>query len=586
MILAACWIPLVGGCSAAVRASDRDVARVIEQRRAEMPGWAIPEPLAETPADDPGPAPTSYERKPSPGPSATPAGFELTTEEAPRDSVGDRNGRDANAPPMKYRDEVFTLTDALGYAQQHRRAYQSAKEDLYLSALALTLERHLWTPQFSAGLRGVYGNFGEERDFDQATRFVADLSVAQRLPYGGEFTAAAVSTLIRDVKKSITASEGGTISLGLDIPLLRGAGHVAQEDLIQIERSLTYAVRRFEGFRREQLVSVAQQYFSLLASKQAVLDSIVSLQSANDLLEREQAFQKIGTRNALDVARVETRVLSEENSLAGQRESFRAATDRFKILIGMPVAEPIGLDDIETIETIEAQLAAGKYPQLLAPPAAADEQRAIEVAKQYRLDLLTQRDEIDDARRGVAIARNNLLPDLDWSSSLTFDTDPNHYNAGAFEVARANWRSEVMLSINDRFRERNAYRTSLIDVRRAQRSYTDAEEQVVAEVLSAVNRIRLQDETVAIQRRNLELAADRQEQATYMWQKGKADNRDLVEAQQQFVDAQNALNGATTARWSALLEFRLATDTLRVDEDGVQQADPASGLPADAEELD
>jgi outer membrane protein TolC len=475
------------------------------------------------------------------------------------------------------------LTDALGYAQQHRRAYQTAKEDLYLSALALTLERHLWTPQFSGSLRGVYGNYGEIRDFDQATRFVAELGVSQRLPYGGEFTAQAVSTLIRDVKKSITASEGSTASLTLDIPLLRGAGHVAQEDLIQLERSLTYAVRRFEEFRREQLVDVAQQYFSLLADKQAVLDSEASLQSANELLERERAFQRIGKRNALDVARVETRVLSEENNLARQRESFRSATDRFKILIGMPVAEPIGLEDVETIEAIEAQVAEGKYPQLLAPPAADDEERAIDVAKQYRLDLLTQRDEIEDARRGVAIARNNLLPDLDWSSSLTFDTDPNHYNAGAFEVARANWRSEVLLSINDRFRERNAYRTSLIDVRRAQRSYTDAKEQVVAEVLSAVNRIRLQDETVAIQRRNLELAQDRQDQATYMWQKGKADNRDLVEAQQQYVDAQNALNGAKTARWSALLQFRLATDTLRVDETGVQHADPTAAYPADAD---
>ena len=73
----------------------------------------------------------------------------------------------------------------------HRREYQTAKEDLYLSALALSLERHLWTPQFAADLRTVYGNYGEASGFDQAMRFMAELGMTQRLPYGGEFTAQA-----------------------------------------------------------------------------------------------------------------------------------------------------------------------------------------------------------------------------------------------------------------------------------------------------------------------------------------------------------------------------------------------------------
>ncbi|MEW6252481.1 MAG: hypothetical protein AB1716_17730, partial [Planctomycetota bacterium] len=168
---------------------------------------------------------------------------------------------------------VFTLTDALAYAQRHRREYQTAQEDLYLAALALTVERHLWTPIFSGNLRTVYGNFGEARNFDQAMRFVADLGVSQRLPYGGEFTAGVVSTLIRDVRQSITAAEGSVGTLALNVPLLRGAGHVARESLIQLERELTYSVRTFERFRRQQLVLVAAAYFDLLRTKQQMIDT-------------------------------------------------------------------------------------------------------------------------------------------------------------------------------------------------------------------------------------------------------------------------------------------------------------------------
>lgn len=604
-----------GGCHRLVRTTDRDVAALIEKRQQEALGYDMPAPLGD--ADEPFPEPdrAAYERNPSPSTIEIPEGFRpsagrvtaaerTTTATAPtsapatapaashtatasrplasmpaQDVSVDLTAEAPTSQATRFRERVFTLTDALAYAQQHRREYQSAKEDLYLAALALTLEQHLWTPQFAGNLRGVYGNFGEVTDFDQATRFVADLSVTQRLPYGGEFTAAAVSTLIRDVKRSITASEGSTVSFGLNIPFLRGAGHVTQEDLIRLERALTYAVRSFERFRRGQLVTVAGLYFDLLASKQAVTDTEKSLRTSERDYERAKAFEETGQGTLLDTGRAEAQLLARQNGLASQQEAFRAATDRFKIAIGMPIDEPIGLDDLETIETIEQQVAEGKYLLLIQPPAAAEEQYATAVAVRRRLDLLTRRDQIDDAKRGVAIAKNALLPDLDWTSSLTFDTDPDHYKLGAFEVARATWRTEVVLSMTDRFRERNSYRSSLIDVRRAQRAYTDQLERIRADVLSAVNQIRLQLRVVEIQRRNVEVAEKQREFAKLQFEDGLINNRDYVEAQNAYLGALNDLNRAKTTRWTALLGFYLATETLRIDENGAQHEDPALHQP-------
>ncbi len=570
-----------------VRRTDRDVAKLIEQHQRESLGYNKPVSLGDADAPPPKADQAAYEYNPSPSTNEIPEGFEVS-EDCAADTPADVPGKVATtmaacAPalqPTRFREKVFTLTDALAYAQQHRREYQTAKEDLYLAALALTLEHHLWTPQFAASLRGVYGNYGEIRDFDQATRFVADLSVAQRLPYGGEFTASMISTLIRDVGRSITASESSQIQLGLDIPILRGAGHVARETLIQLERTLTYAVRSFERFRRQQLVSVAQQYFDLLASKQSVVNAADSLKGAQEDLLRAVGFQKRNMGTVLETGRAETRVLQQQNSLAIRRESFRTATDQFKISIGMPVDEPIGLDDLETIKDIERQIEEGKYPLLCQlPPAANKEQWAIDVATRYRLDLLTTHDRIDDAKRGVSIAENALLPDLDWTSCLTFDTDPEHYKLGAFEDARATWRSEVVLSMSDRFRERNTYRTSLIDVHRARRNYTAQLERIRAEVMRTVNQIRLQEQVVKIQERNLEVANTQREYARHEYNRGNMDNRDLVEAENDYVRVLNSLNQAKTARWSALLNFRLATETLRIDEEGVQHEDPAMQPP-------
>lgn len=557
---------LLGCQDAMVRHTDNDVATVLRARQRAALGSEAPAAVG-LPDEPVRPAPSARARVPHPTHSDVPPAFEGASDSAP-DTL-------PTSQPVPRRATIFTLTDALAYAQQHRRAYQSAKEELYVAALNLLLERHLWTPIFASELKTVYGNYGEAQNFDQAMRFVADLSVSQRLPYGGEFTAAMVSTLIRDVGQTITAAEGSTLNLGLNIPFLRGAGHVAQEDRIRLERELTYSVRTFERFRRQQLVIVASSYFDLLAAKQSTIDSQDSLDRADYDFERAKAQWGLGMASALDVLRAEQGQLSAENDRQRALENFRSQADQFKLQIGMPVDEPLGVDDLEDIQTIEQRGTVGEYSLLARPPAAEREQEAIAVALERRLDLLTVKDRVDDARRGFEISQNALLPDLNWSGSLAFDTDSNHYNAGAFHFERANWKTELTLELPlERTRERNALRQSLIEVRSAQRTLEEESERVRVEVRRIVNNIRLQDRLVEIQQRAVAVNESQRDYAQWQFEEGEIDNRDKLEAERRLLDAQNALNQAKTARWGLLLQFRLATETLRVGEDGAQHPDP------------
>ncbi len=75
------------------------------------------------------------------------------------DADSEMIGTDELMSPGIFSDEqmakvqVLALDDALAYVMRHGRDLQNAKEDLYLAALALSLERHLWTPQFSASVQ-------------------------------------------------------------------------------------------------------------------------------------------------------------------------------------------------------------------------------------------------------------------------------------------------------------------------------------------------------------------------------------------------------------------------------------------------
>ena len=67
-----------------------------------------------------------------------------------------------------YFGEPLTLPDALAFTVRYSRTFQDEKEDLYLQALSLTLERHLWTPRFASNLRATYTEFPQDSDPDRA----------------------------------------------------------------------------------------------------------------------------------------------------------------------------------------------------------------------------------------------------------------------------------------------------------------------------------------------------------------------------------------------------------------------------------
>ena len=115
-----------------------------------------------------------------------------------------------------------------------------------------------------------FADYGQVRDFDRAMTVVAQVSAQQRLPLGGDLTARAIASWMRDLGVHTTSGESGQMVLEANIPLLRGAGRVAYESRYQAERDLIYAVRDFERFRRVFVVDVAREFLNLVALKARV----------------------------------------------------------------------------------------------------------------------------------------------------------------------------------------------------------------------------------------------------------------------------------------------------------------------------
>ncbi len=552
-------VSLMPGCQLYVEDADKQVYKLIEQRERQAIGQKpdatidkehVPLSVPDT-AYEHVPSPTSPTIPPEMLVSSRPSAEPLTPPTS--QAVIHPATQPSEARPMK-------LSQALAYAFQNSREFQLAKEDLYLSALALTLERHLWSPRFVAGLKMDYANYGEIRHFDHAMAAVSQVAVQQKLPYGGEVTARVIDTLMRDLGREITTTESGAISVDAVVPLLRGAGRVARESLDQAERNLIYSTRTFERFRQTFVVAVAGEYFNLIRSRQQVINARNSYASFYADSGRSTALFKAGRILELEAQRAQQNLLTAWNNVVNAEESYRTSLDRFKILIGMTTTEPLDVVDEDFGLTV---------PKV-------DEESAIRYAIDNRLDLVNYRDAIDDARRGVNVAENRLLPDLNVRGNVVWDTNPAKLDQWDYNTDRATWRAGMDLNLPvDRVKERNDYRAALIELRRAQRRYDLASDTVRLEVRRSRRDMERAMTSLSIQQQSIELAQQQREAADFRFRQGLISNREIMDAENALLGARDNFAAAMSTLRKAILGFYLDTGMIRVDDAG-NLLDPAA----------
>jgi hypothetical protein len=563
-----------GGCTAGwyERSADKQVHRILRDRKEQTLGYQ-PQTVAPTTVD-PKPSKQAYAKIPqTPIPPPLPEVVERSEYErlwvplGPQDFFGEdvspqhelMTDESARAPAMQRLrlgppatvpdEQVFDLFDAIDYAVENSRDYQTRMEDLYLAALDVTLERHLFSPRPFAQTGVQYSGGQRDVEYRSALAVTNSVGVRQQLPYGGEIVAQALVDFVDAIRGNATEGESAELVLSGTIPLLRGAGMVNLEPLIQSERALVYEVRDFEDFRRDFAVRVATQYIQLLSRQQAIANRRFNYVVLANLTEQTQALYAAGRINFLQVQRALQSQLSAENSLINAQDAYETSVDAFKVLLGMPVDQELAIIPVQLDVPI--------------PDLSVD---ATELALLYRLDLQTARDQIEDAQRAVQVAKNGLLPDLDVTARGSIgnpqDTPASHIGSRTAEYSAAVTLDWPL----DRLRERNIYRRALIALERAQRGFVTARELIISAVREDTRNIRSAQAQLQIQQRGIELAQRRLEYSNELLIQGRAtDSRDVVEAQADLLEAQDEYESARAELQIQVLQFLRDTGTLRVD---------------------
>ncbi|MHC4217233.1 MAG: TolC family protein [Planctomycetota bacterium] len=544
-------LPWVAGCESAFQRIDRRTNELLVETNDELgPETEVPDldwPEGEKPAKQTSDYLTSEDP-----PTSNPASRHLRFAPA-EDSDQVMQRLLAYAQPPADALEM-DLHDALAYAVEHSREHRFAEEDFLLSAIRLLSERHLWGPRLFDDLTAEVAAIGDKGLYDSSVTLINDLQLTQKLPYGGEVSARFLAAATENLHQFVAGENIQTAQLifEADVPLLRGAGMVAREDLIQAERNTVYAARRFERFRRVFLFDITEEFLDLVVQKQAIVNAQEQVRTLQGFEDRERSLAEAGRKPPFDAALAVQSTLFAIDRLNRQLESFRLSVDRFKVRIGMP--EEQGLVIVPTTPGL--------------PTPEPDLARAVRTAMNYRLDLQNRRDFIDDARRSVNNARNDLLADLDFSGSISIPTDDTIDRAGlGFDFEDLTFRAALALGLPlDREIERLALRQSQIGLERSIRDFDEFRDTIAVSVRAAVRDIDRAEFSRDLQAENVKTAQLRL--ASIEAAPDRATARDRSEAADGLLDAQDDYLGALREVQISILRYLLASGQLRVAPDG------------------
>lgn len=459
----------------------------------------------------------------------------------------------------------LNLEQALRLAVQHSRTYQTRKEQLYLSALALALARHQLTPLFSGSANGNYAvqteqavTVGVDEITGQPKIIVSDNLVEQaRMSGSGSLNA---SWLIRDVGRLTTSfttdfvrfvtgdhrlTSASQISASFVRPLWRDAGFKQQtEALIQAERQLLYDLREFTRFRKDFSVQIATAYYGVLGGRDAVRNSYLNWQSSRRNAERTRALAQEGRATTADLGRLEQQELSAEGTWINATRNYQQALDNFKMQLGLSVDHRVVLDDHE-LQALVIQ-----HPDL-------NVEDSMQVALAARLDYLNTKDQLADAERRVKLAENFLKPRVDFSATIAANSNPNandHFTLP--ELERYRWNAGLNVDPGfDRTSERNSYRSALIARNRAARALVQQEDEIKLQVRESWRSLDQAKRSYEISEIGVRLAERRVEEQDLLAEFGRAKAQDQVDAQNALVDSKNQRTQALVSHTIARLQF-------------------------------
>lgn len=282
---------------------------------------------------------------------------------------------------------------SVSVALLNSREYQTALEDVYLSALSLTLNRFEFDLRWFGRTAPTFTHFGSGL-FPQETNTLAvdsGLGFNRNLAAGGQLLAEFANSIVYEFSGKSSQVRSNFL-VTLTQPLLRNFGRkVRLEGLTQAERDVLYTVRDFVRFRKQFWASIAVQrggYLDLLLAVQTLRNTEVNLAQQEEIYRLYTELFRGGRASVVELDQFYQSLQAARQSVIDARADLESAQDQFKLSLGVPPRVPVELDarlleqftltdpNLDRLSDELEEFQRARLRELDAPPSAADLRQA------------------------------------------------------------------------------------------------------------------------------------------------------------------------------------------------------------------
>ena len=446
------------------------------------------------------------------------------------------------------------LKDAIILASKNNRTYKSNREGVYLNILDLTYQRYLFGNRYGLG-----GNVYWSKNGDENLSGGLNFSLIRWLSTGAQITFDIAKDFVRYLTGDANTDIGTIVTMNILQPLLKGAGReIAQENLVQAERDAVYNIRSFLRYQKNFSIDVTERFLQILLTENRTENYHNNYNSLKVTRERIEMLAEAGRLPPFQVDQARQNEYAAYQRWINAQNSYVSALDNFKIFLGIPMESVVSPDSALLERLVDAGIT---EPDM-------DVNEFIGNAVKKRLDLLTDYDRVEDSKRKITSALNNLKPKVDLTARVTASTDEEDHPTVDFKnfSYRAGVEFDLPLS---RLPERNSYKRALINLNSAQRNFENRRDTVILDVFQQYRNLEEYYQSYVIQKNSLMLAERRIESTNLLLQAGRATTRDLLDAEESYLSAKNDLASAVVNYIVSYLKFLYSSEYLEVDDEGM-----------------
>lgn len=365
------------------------------------------------------------------------------------------------------------------------------------------------------------------------------------------------------------------LTLNVTQPLLRNFGQeVNRQTIIIAQRSYEQSIEQFRQQVQDIVFQVIQAYWSLVTAEENLEVQQLSLGLAEQQLARNRVQVEIGTLAPIETIQAEQQVASRQLALIQTQVSIRDREDALKRLINVDAATPLGWE-VNIVPTDEP-------PTEVAP---VDVEAALASALDNDPQIRQQRIALDSQQLNVRVARNQLLPQLNFTGNINltgeggpliitrgFGSDevleiiPGGYGDAVSNLFSGDFRNwsvglQLQFPINN-WAARAQHAQAIISERSTATQIADRAQALRVEVLQAARAVQSGAEQVAQAQTATELAERQLDAEQRKFAVGSTTNFQVLEFQRQLSDAQIQELTAITNLATAIARLEQAKGTL------------------------